>query len=142
MGLADKVASSAKAWATSFACRQVNSTREFVKWLLKRDQQAKIICPNWETSSLWAWKASWVVLESVSKSTLLSCISLSHSIAWYSPNASPTWTEWTTSKVIVLASTNTPSLSLMHILIPVLFMAVKKPASMLYLRRPRGGLCH
>ena len=74
VGLADNAASPARAWSTSFVCRLLNSTREFVNWKVKSLLNSEIIWPNFETSYLLEWKASFVVLDSTTKSTLSICI--------------------------------------------------------------------
>jgi len=102
------VASRARAGATALACRLTNSTLELEYKLRNRERQEEIIQPNSDKSFLVARKASTVNLESVSKSTLSSCISLNHCKAECSPKASPTSTETVHGYVIVLARTKIP----------------------------------
>lgn len=70
MRLAYNGASSPSVRATSFACRLLNSTREFVNWEEKILFQVVIIWSNSKTSHQLAWKKLLVVFEATTKSTL------------------------------------------------------------------------
>jgi len=129
-------------WATSFACRLLNSTLEFEKCVLKRLRHAEITCPNSVTSTWRWWKASIVIFESKMTSTSSNCMSLSHCKTWNKPKASPTTTEYTGESGIVWANTKVPSSSQIHISIPVLYNWFKNEASTSHFRRPRCGRSH
>jgi len=103
--------------------------------------QEVIIWPNSEISSRREWKASRVILESISKSTLSKDMSLSHWKASNKPNASPTSTENTQGKLTILAKTKTPSASRRHIPILVRLWEEEKATSTLHLSRPGVGFC-
>jgi len=101
-----------------------------------------MIQPKLDKSFLVERKASAVNLESVSKFTLSSCISLNHCKAECNHNTYPTSTETVQGKVIVLASTKVPSESRTQMPIPVQLQWEEKVASILHLYLPGGGGCH
>ena len=141
-GLAERVASRARVWATPLACRRTNYTLELEKRLWNKERQEEIIQPNSDKSLRVERKASTVNLESVSKSTLSSCISLNHCRAECSPNASPTSAETVQGYVKILAKTKIPSESRTQTSIPVRLWWKEKAASTLHLYLPGIGGCH
>jgi len=137
------VASRARAWTTSLACRLTNSTLELENRLRNRERHEEIIQPNSDKLLRVARKASTVNLESVSKSKLSSCISLNHCKAECSPRASPTSTETVDGYVIdYLARRKAPSESRTQMPIPVRLWWEEKAASILHLYLPGIGGCH
>jgi len=98
--------------------------------------------PNSDVSFLSERKASAVNLESVSKSTLSNCISLSHCKAKNKPSASPTSTWRKQGCNTVFANTKLPSWSRIHIPMPVRLRELEKATSILHLYRPSKGHCH
>lgn len=78
------------------------------KKTLNRDWQEDMIQPNSESSFRVAWKALTLVFESVSKSTLSSCMSLNHWSALCKPKASPTSIEERHGSLRTFAKTNVP----------------------------------
>lgn len=97
--------------------------------------------PNSDISFLFERKVSTVNLESISRSTLSNCISLSHCKAKNKPSASPTSTRRKHGCNTVLANTKLPSDSRIHIPIPVRLRELEKVASILHLYRP-GIWCY
>jgi len=98
--------------------------------------------PNSDVSFLSERKASTVNLESVSKSTLSNCISLSHCKAKNNPSASPTSTGRKQGCNTVFANTKLPSWSRIQMPIPVRLREFEKAASILHLYQPNKGRCH
>jgi len=98
--------------------------------------------PNSDVSFLSERKTSTVNLESISKSTLSNCISLSHCKSKYKPSASPISTGKKQGCNIVFANTKLPSDFRIHILIPVRLRELEKATSILHLYRPGIGCCH
>jgi hypothetical protein len=88
------------------------------------------------------YSPSTTLLQSISKSILYNCSSSTHLSVLNKPMASPTSTSRIGSIHSVLAATNWPCSSLMHIPMPTLLVECENDASMLHVYLPMLGLLH